>query len=485
MNSSDSEETFVYESNPPDTSHHPHQRPSSRFHSRTPSATSIGPDPRGQRLPLMPSIDPTNSTGKKGMKFTNNSLNKETSFGGGDEAMNGGERAGGGTASSRENHGRAEDRNGGRQHNGHRSILPDDGPFRTLHKQSAHSPRSAASRPAVSSRQSPQPPSPKAHAPRNGGASGAGRRSSRTRFYEADIENGDGELTPLVPANRARPRRRALNGSLRQMEHNARRRGWLGTYVGCVVAVFAIVLILSGVGGFLVATTNALQSVKVLNVTDVLVSKQEIMLDLVVEAVNPNAIAVTVGSMDVNLFAKSSHVREGGEGGGGGGGDDDGGDDARDGDWWARSTEHALGRVTVQLPARRYPPPAAARPTQSQYHTSDNVDEGTDPPDGPPGKDKETMLLGRIYNFDSFLTFDPSPMRRMPSVSTGELRLAKPGNRTEEGGSARWERVLLHPFELIVRGVLKYQLPLSGRIRTAPISGSVMIHPEVNNAMQR
>lgn len=395
-------------------------------------------------MPLL-NTDGASTAGRKGMKFVNHSLNKETSFGGDgmpSDAMAGPER--GIAGSSRDQNGRG-DRGGARHHNGtHGSALPSDGPF---NRASPHtkSNRTAANS-IMSSRTSMNavPSSPKNSLFKNGTSlSGVGKRSPRPRAYEADIENGDDEQTPLMMAGRSKPRRR-LNGSLRQMEYTARRRGCIRTYAGCIVAVFAIFAILSGVTGFLVSTTNALQGIKVLNVTDVLVSKQEIMLDLVVQAMNPNAIAVTIGSMDVNLFAKSSHVREGGEGGDG---DDD---DNHNGDWWE------IGKL-------------------------DNVDEGTDPPGDIPESDKETMLLGRIFVFDSFLTFEGSPIRRLPSISVGELRLAKPGNKTEEGGSARWERVLLHPFELIVRGVLKYQLPLSGRVRTAPISGSVMINPGLGN----
>ncbi|KAA8894029.1 vacuolar segregation subunit 7-domain-containing protein [Sphaerosporella brunnea] len=428
------------------------------------------------------SSDSEETTARKGMKFVNNSLNKEASFGGDGVSGDGMGSERGHPGSSRERHGRG-DKNGGRSHNTHRSILTDDGPFnRSLHKPSTSSLRNAATS-FMSSRQSSQPPSPKHTALRNGPNMNGGKRSLRThRVYEADVENGDDEHTPLVPASRPRRKGRSLNSSIRQMEHNARRRGIVKTYAGCIVAVFAILLILTGVGGFLVATTNALQGVRVLNVTDVLVSKQEIMLDLVVEGINPNAIAVTIGSMDVNIFAKSSHVRDGD-------GEDGVETERKHGsDWWdtgkesprgpGDSRESYLGRATIEMPKRLYPP-SFSRP---RYDHRGNVDEGTDPPDDLPN-DKETMLLGRIFSFDSVLTFEGSPLRHIPSVSTGELRLAKPGNKTEEGGSARWERVLLHPFELIVRGVLKYQLPLSGRIRTAPISGSVMIHPELSNTI--
>ena len=103
------------------------------------------------------------------------------------------------------------------------------------------------------------------------------------------------------------------------------------------------------------------------------------------------------------------------------------------------------------------------------------VDEGTDP-DDPEGSQK--MLLGGVYAFDSPLTFDASPFKHEPSASAGEIRLTKPGNKTEVGGSARWERVILHDFDLIVRGVIKYQLPLSSKTRSAKITGRKTVHPD-------
>lgn len=109
--------------------------------------------------------------------------------------------------------------------------------------------------------------------------------------------------------------------------------------------------------------------------------------------------------------------------------------------------------------------------------SSGGVDEGNDPIADPEG-DSQIMLLGRIFEFDSPLIFEASPLRHHSQSSVGELRLSNPGNETEEGGTERWEKVIKHPFELIVRGVLKYQLPLSSRIRTASIRASVIVHPD-------
>jgi hypothetical protein len=81
------------------------------------------------------------------------------------------------------------------------------------------------------------------------------------------------------------------------------------------------------------------------------------------------------------------------------------------------------------------------------------------------------MLLGHILKFDNPLIFDGSFWRRQPHYSTGSLRLSKPGNHTEAGGTERWERVLQHDFDLQIRGVLTYTIPLGGRTVNNPVNG--------------
>jgi hypothetical protein len=103
------------------------------------------------------------------------------------------------------------------------------------------------------------------------------------------------------------------------------------------------------------------------------------------------------------------------------------------------------------------------------------VDEGTDPIESEP----RTMLLGRISHFDSPLTFEGSFFQRHRAESIGELRLSHPGNKTEAGGSERWEEVLQYPFELIVRGNFKYTLPLSTQEFKVPVTASHYYDPDI------
>jgi hypothetical protein len=204
--------------------------------------------------------------------------------------------------------------------------------------------------------------------------------------------------------------------------------------------------------GLVFATTKPLRDVHVYTIENVIASQQELMLDLVVEAINPNIIGVNVADVDMNIFAKSKHV----------------GSDK----WWR---EHGGGREHNNEEEWQPVSDKAVVSTSSgpSYHSA-GIDEGTDPIVGEP----RTMLLGRIFQFDSPLSFDGSFFKRDKVKSLGAMHLLQPGNKTEAGGTARWEEVLQYPFELIVKGVLKYQLPLSTQERKVAINASYHYDPD-------
>ncbi|GAB1740311.1 hypothetical protein NU219Hw_g5421t2 [Hortaea werneckii] len=219
-------------------------------------------------------------------------------------------------------------------------------------------------------------------------------------------------------------------------------------------------------------SNRPMYDVRIRRIENVLASEQEIMLDLMVGAVNPNALGITVGDMDVNVFAKSKHVGS-----------------SRD---QLKSQESQLDRRRRSKRSESLPVADIGESNSWQdltehwhapWHHDGDVDDGTDPlppSDGNEdfGKDAQTMLLGRIFHFDQALAFSGSPVKRHTHYSLGEVRLLHPGNKTEEAGSRRWESVVQHPFELIVRGVLRYQLPVSMRTESVSVAASVVVHPE-------
>lgn len=449
-----------------------------------------GPDPRGLRLPLLdPTADPNRTIRGKGMKFVSN---REASLNGGESSTNlTSTTSNGEPSSSRE----PRERRNGR----HRNIInhSDDSPFRT--KPSHHNLRhQGSSIHGGSSRAPSQPPSPSLppsyRSTMNSSSTALGKRSSSTArwtSYEADVEAGDGEdeMTPLMAARRNHQRRRANHPPPPRHPYNPddfdlhpySRRGWMRTYASCLIAFVAILTVMTGIGGFLFTTTNPLQEVAVMEVKDVLVSKEEIMMNLVIRAVNLNIVGVVVGSGDLNVFAKSAHLRDGDS------------DKPKlptptdpDGDPWILTADEKDEGTSPPDEEPAIPPnkdrndktspPDKDPPTPTTTTITPAPTSPVTPP--PDNTERETMLLGRIFTFDSPLIFDGHPFTHTPQLAVAEMRLSNPGNRTEEGGSERWDRVRAHRWELIIRGVVRYQLPLERRWRAVGVMGRVWVEGE-------
>ncbi|OJD11244.1 hypothetical protein AJ78_07948 [Emergomyces pasteurianus Ep9510] len=444
--SSDSAETFVYESNPPDS--HPTRQ--FRYHSRTPSTTSMTSqvDQYGGRSRL--GLRDQTITGKRSMKFTNAGYG--TLDADGDQSSGRGSgRTNGHIHTTRHSH------IGRHGRNGHTSVV-DQSPFLV-----SQSPKSSRHNLSNGSKQAYRG----SHSYR---MTGGPKKNGDTYGYDFDGEGADDERAPLVGSvrvTRSRHGRRPNSASLRQMEYmEQRQRSWFSRYGFCIILLTFIFLLIGGATTAVVGLMKPLTDVYVKKIQNVLASEQEIMFGLEVQAINPNLMSLTINDMDVNIFAKSRFV--GSE------------------SLWLGSVSHPDIVVPRTKDSRtRARLASAVKQTTTSLsdttHTTGGIDRGTDPifeePPEDPAGDPQTMLLGRIFHFDSPLTFESSPWKHEPSISIGEVRLAKPGNKTEEGGTARWERVLLHPFELIVRGVVKYQLPLTSRMRSASINSKITVVP--------
>jgi hypothetical protein len=241
----------------------------------------------------------------------------------------------------------------------------------------------------------------------------------------------------------------------------------LARFAGCVAIIAMLFLLVFGIVGFLFIITTPLKLVQIYEIQSTLASETEIMFDLKVGAVNPNLLPITVSDIDLNIFAKSKYV--GTE------------------KWWR---EHPDGPwANEPLQPRKISPIEAQRtraasgevpedflPTHPKIPGSWPGDEDDEDDEN----NRQTMLLGRVFNFDSPLNFDPSFLRRHVHNSTGAIRISHPGNHTELGGSERWERVVLHTFDLIVRGTLKYTIPLGGTAYVTNVGARVTVDPQVD-----
>lgn len=454
---SDSDETFVYESNPPDPYPIRH-----RYHSRTPSATSMASQVdqfAGRTRPVL--RDGNHSiTGKRSMKFTNNTYNSSLDGEAGEEGIRH-SRPDSGTRTPRRHHIGRYGRN-----NMYPTLFDGDSPVLQAQpplKSQKHF-IGGGLRPSRNAVHRVVP---------NYRTINSSKKMGDVYGFDYDAEGADDERTPLVGSPRivrSRHGRRPNSASLRQMEYLQRRqRSSLARYCTSFLIGLLALLVIGGATAFVVFITKPLVDVQVIAIQNVLASEQEIMLDLNVQAINPNLFPVAVDDMDVNIFARSRFVgtdslwRDHGS-------DMDGFprmEDSRKRGWMSRLVR-CLGSMSCMEESK----------SDSPVHVNDGVDRGTDPIETDPAGDPQTMLLGRVFRFDSPLAFEPAPWNHHSSRSKGQIRLPRPGNKTEEGGTERWERVLQHQFELIVRGVIKYQLPLSSRFHSASVSSSVKVVPQ-------
>ncbi|RMZ90071.1 hypothetical protein DV736_g2694, partial [Chaetothyriales sp. CBS 134916] len=426
---SDSDETFVYESNPPDNRTH-------RHHSRTPSATSLAGQDQYGRIRHGIRSGSHAIGGKKSMKFSNSAYNSHA------DDENADSQDGGRRTTPRHHH------IGRYGKPAHASILDPNSPFTQASKP--NSPRNLTA--ANGSRPS-RPNSPRL-------SNGRLPSSARTKpdSFEMYDDVADDERTPLIGSvrvNRSRHSRRPHSSGLRTAEYfddDEVQPGWCSKWAGCMAVTLVVLIVSTALTAFVFALNQPLFDVRVRHLQNILASEQELMLDLHVDAVNANLFVITVSELDVNLFAESAYVGSSRQ-------------------WQEHAGQLRWGRrgsdKSSSTRGLAWPP----------LHFSDGLDGGLDPIDDEPDTPAQKMLLGRILEFDSPLTFEPSPLGRAKSSSVGEIRLPQPGNKTEVGGSERWERVLQHPFDLIVRGVLRYQLPLSAKMRSVKIASRAKIFP--------
>jgi hypothetical protein len=448
--SDDSDETFVYESNPPD------QQPKrSRHHSRTPSGASLASmQERSVMRSIANAIEQQRTLPKsRSMKFASNTSN----YGTADEDVD-----------NRDGTIRASQRNGtsALQHHfrGQRTVtgqqvMPDDDAT-AVPLSKTKSLTAVGGRGSYAARLAAQ----------NLRHTSTVKRNDGYASLDMEAEGADDERTPMLGALRTTRiiHNRSLRGRPRQFDpptYIRRGRGGnlLARFAGCLLILTTISILAFGVVCFLFAMSKPLSKISVVSLKNVIASEQELMLDIVIQAINPNLVPITVMDLDVNMFARSKYV--GSE------------------KWWR---EHGQpppelpddGNKKAQAKASQLRKRDAKHRRERMAASKDLGNIGiSDPIALPkdPTKTGQTMLLGTILHFDNPLSFDGSFWRRQTQYSTGSIRLAKPGNHTEAGGTERWEHVLKHDFDLIVRGVLRYQIPLGGRTVNVPINGEVPV----------
>jgi hypothetical protein len=210
--------------------------------------------------------------------------------------------------------------------------------------------------------------------------------------------------------------------------------------------------------GFLLATTKELTHVSILSIENTLVSQDELVFNIVVEAFNPGWFSVEILEVELDVFAKSGYIPDPDEGNDGGG--------------EAISTENADEEKDLETAAI------------------------------------ETVLLGSVYALESPMYFRGGLLKREPIRQVAEVKLLEPGRNLstlqkheteyknsisrslEEAtfklselppsipdNSKKWETISKNPFDIIVRGLLKYKLPFAKSLKAVVVKKTSYVDP--------
>lgn len=192
-----------------------------------------------------------------------------------------------------------------------------------------------------------------------------------------------------------------------------------------IYTLVSIVCIL-GVGfmmGFVLATTKELQHVSITSIESPVVSQDELIFNVVVRAFNPGWFAVNIDEVELDIFAKSGYLSD-----------------------------------SIDL-------------------TLENA--------------IENVLIGTVTTLESPLSFSGGFFTREAVSQTGEIKLLSPGRNltntdddlgnvdgdNDPDNSKKWQVIAKHPFDLRVRGVLKYNLPMSSNPRSVVVDKVQYIDP--------
>ncbi|KAL6451803.1 VAC7 Vacuolar segregation protein 7 [Candida maltosa Xu316] len=214
----------------------------------------------------------------------------------------------------------------------------------------------------------------------------------------------------------------------RKSDHYSGRAGFWKSCIYTFLCI-SIVLTIGFVLGFVLATTKDLTNVGITSIENPIVSKDELVFNVVVEAFNPGWFSVDINEVELDLFARSGYLPD-------------------DGD-----------NVRIE-----------------------NVPQKV-----------ETVKLGTVLNLESTMNFKGGFLSREPTVQKGEVKLLDPGKnitvdsltitlskqKLSDDNSKKWEIICANPFDLIITGVLKYDLPFARSTRSVVVRKTGYIDPTV------
>ncbi|KAI8647084.1 hypothetical protein BD408DRAFT_449403 [Parasitella parasitica] len=144
---------------------------------------------------------------------------------------------------------------------------------------------------------------------------------------------------------------------------------------------------------------------------------------------------------------------------------------ARNSNWWTiRMTNTAF---SVFASSHYVPTTFASLDSQAHHNGTISASMSADPAE----------FLGTIYRLEDPLIYQPGALfSPVVSTATSQIQIKNPGStKDDNSGNERWSLLIRYPYELTVRGVLKYQilpyLPTIGQLHSVRVCKISRIDP--------
>ena len=248
------------------------------------------------------------------------------------------------------------------------------------------------------------------------------------------------------------------------------------------MGLICLLLSVGFMGGFILATSKELQNTTITGVDSILISDEEFMFDMNVQAFNPGVMSVTINSAQLDIFAKTQYIV-------------DGYTIEKEKDKKNEKPEYTtvlLGSVDqLDMPlsfqggcfTRQKDESSTEIKIINPCTYDNNGRDGNDDDDGDDSSGHNVDESGRIDSakdihrkdkgYDASLSVEHST----PSLPDILLDEEEPPPEIKKP-NMKWLNISRNPFELIVRGVLNYQLMLSSTNKTVAINYKTTVNPD-------
>ncbi|CAO3684881.1 unnamed protein product [Umbelopsis vinacea] len=191
--------------------------------------------------------------------------------------------------------------------------------------------------------------------------------------------------------------RNSYSRKRKQVSENNSRKMLISIGSLCLMTVLFAMLLL--------VVASPLSDIQVSSIGNVLSTQKELIFDLHVRASNRNWWVIKMVHADISIFASSHFVP-----------------------------------LDLQVD----------QSNATQFINDGFLEQAADPAE----------FLGTIYEFDEPLVFQPAGLFEPRSTtSVSQIQIKQPGSSEDDNsGNERWSRLIRYPYQLTVRGVLKYRI---------------------------